>query len=618
MHRRIEAHLANHVLETLKVDFAGCELSAAEQLEYIKNFSPVKQFVNLDTQLKWQRLIDEIFEKPDVKDLLDRFTKGGKEYLEGYPLKGARWLYDRLLRAKDGIAEKKIEEVGGEEEDEEEEEEDSDETFESDLRGRRNVTRQYINVAASYNGSIQVGWNVHVATDVAVTGGNTKPVTLTLAIYPLYGHPKYISGTSKSRKKNRAQGFQLIIYFGHEDLKECYQKKVLKNVRPSFNVYLDSYLQLDRKSPTYNSDVLAIRYELNELIAVQMLESDEMSLAVLKFVNTDHEIISPQDNDVCLMSDTNTPGTEAYFRGITEALKDESVLSADGRTQLLGGIVDSAKGRFLMKIREHWVQLDKPQARQFTFHKLHWVSQKNENRIKNQQLAALAAERLPVGETHIRGNVIVNPMEQDGKDDIITAINKEIFDDDGNVKEGLSSYIGDSTMDGEGGIKYDEDLLFIVKRHKLVKPNGSGLSRKNLAFDESEVDDERILLVKRNKLAAVLGGHAGLAAEKHGIKHIMNMNGLLHLNYGNYGKPGNEKMWHIIYHTLLPNLRHLLREKKLFLFVGGPAAQSTKREINAKLRSNEQSWLDFDPRIKHTRISTKTGKVKFFYTVPHT
>lgn len=117
-------------------------------------------------------------------------------------------------------------------------------------------------------------------------------------------------------------------------------------------------------------------------------------------------------------------------------------------------------------------------------------------------------------------------------------------------------------------------------------------------------------------MVAVLGGHAGVEAERHGIKHVTNMNGLLHLNYGNYGTAGEG--WRIIYHTLLPNLRELLREKKLFLFVGGAKTQSTKRGLNAKLSSNEQSWLDFDPRIKHTRISTKTGKVKFFYTVPRT
>ena len=101
------------------------------------------------------------------------------------------------------------------------------------------------------------------------------------------------------------------------------------------------------------------------------------------------------------------------------------------------------------------------------------------------------------GLTNILDNSIVNPAEEDGLDVIIAAIAKDICNDDGNVKEGLTSYVDDSKMDCNGEIKRAEDLDLIIAHTRILKSDGSGLSMKNLAFDESQerADTEKRIVV---------------------------------------------------------------------------------------------------------------------------
>ena len=97
---------------------------------------------------------------------------------------------------------------------------------------------------------------------------------------------------------------------------------------------------------------------------------------------------------------------------------------------------------------------------------------------------------------------------------------------------------------------------------------------------------------------------------------------VLHLNYGLYGRNSDSdngcggERWHLLYHTLLVNLRDLLSRNELFLFVGNAnGTKNVKNDINMKLQGEGQIWISYDPRIRHTRVSTKTGKVKVYYTL---
>lgn len=588
-----EKYLANDLMARVPRNLE----SAMDKLTYIKENYTV---MNRDTVIPpfWQAVVRDILQKPDMIELKPFAPPNGFN---------CKKLYARLLVVKKSLV---IQDVV------EEEEVDDEEcaNLEKNLELRKNMLKAFVKFPPNAR-TLPVA-TLHVATGTADTGSSTVPIRKEIVIRPFSGHPNFVP-TSGGVNANQALGFSVTVVFGSEDLKQSFVDHILKRHTMSYMTFLDKHIALDETSDSYATDKAAIKEDLLNLMMSHILSSDPMARDILAFANADHDSITATESDVCFDSDNETAATKTFNKNVEIALKDTNVLDGRRCSELVNDIYSKVDGRFLIQVEDNFLLLPRACAisyiYQLVYRKTGRVKNRNEALQKRLELASM---QLPKDQTHIEGNLIVDVSTNDGLKVIEECVKKSNPDN-------LPAYVGEGLMGEDGTVMRQEDTKFITDRCKIVLGNGKGLLMKHLAFHENELGrNGKILLVKRSKLAALHGGASSKAAENHGITLNMQNQDVLHLNYGLYGRNSDSdngcggERWHLLYHTLLVNLRDLLSRNELFLFVGNAnGTKNVKNDINMKLQGEGQIWISYDPRIRHTRVSTKTGKVKVYYTL---
>jgi len=500
--------------------------------------------------------------------------------------------------------------------DSEEVEEDDSEELKENVEYLGDMLKDVVKVVKGHNAN---SWVLEVATDTSITNSSIASVTRTVGIVPCAGHPNFVPN---DKAENQKRGISVVVKFGSEGLRSSFTTNILKHFSMSYMSYLEQYNGLDKTSATFAADKAGFRNAVLHLMRTHILSSDKLTEDILDFINADHESIVVTEYDVCLDSDKDTDATKMFNENVALALQDRNILESGRVAELTNDVYDKTialsdnsmtKGRFLIQVNNTFFELSKAKAISYIYSMLYGKSvRRNKSEEKLRSRAEMASRKIPKDQTHLEFSNEKLRIIYAGNDDGKEMIDEEM--DEANPSK-VPGYVGDSTMDENGNIMSEEATKFLVNRCKFVFGNGCGPSVKHLAYRVQDIDRD-------GKLQAFLGGANSKLGENHGIDRITEDPDIIHLNYGLYGSNIDAERdgdyWHILYYTLLPNLPDLLRKKKLFLFASGKASNNIKKAINEKLGGEfegQDVWLSWDPRIRHTRVSTKTGKIKVFYTL---
>jgi len=383
---------------------------------------------------------------------------------------------------------------------------------------------------------------------------------------------------------------------------------------------------------------IAEKTEILQGIQHYILTSKKMSRAVKDFVDNTEGQATPTSNDIFLrnqyrlegedLARTKNAATTSFYETCYSQVAEIELQFINFDDSIVGkelkDVVRDAATAIVSSYTCNFFGLNKSRSwRQFSseyaIDKTYYIMMQPERsrqyhaRMKDELRRRAAMSAMYRGCNDIHGLRLLDMTDPDHldelKDIILEAIRRHPW-----IRYW---YTGDSLMTSDGQIAKREAIGFIL-RNLICKPTGRGLRTTDVGPTSNQ-----LCQVVEIPLCATVGGAAARLGEISNIETFIDLEAedgsdITCLNQGFNGcdtdkRDGVSDRIHILYATGLVNFGDRLRSNELNLCLHG-CNTSVVARWDKSIPPAEQNYIEWDPRVRHERESTKeAGKIRVTY-----